>query len=159
MLPSELHFTVRTHSSVGPIIILCMSRFPRQIVSRDGANRGPWASILDCGTAAFFIGACVAMRHHPSESAEDRMDLGGQKGHFWSHGHHPWSIHGTPEWFPKLSGTMNTRGIVPGMYSHPNRGVITNTGSCSRCWCGGMRVGEDINTKQRSQVVSVWGWK
>lgn len=63
---------------------------------------------------------------------------------------------GTPRWFYKLPGAIfkNQRDSLRDVVTL-HRGVITNTGCCSWCWCGGMWVGEEINNKQKSQLVSV----
>lgn len=241
MLPSELHFTVCTHSSVFLIFVLCVSAFPSGIRERLCPEMG---QTMDHGLISWtvtrlpsssFTMSLVTLRH-PSELAEDGMARGGQgvisrvmesdhqmrDSHIQLKGNDvrnsTWDLHARRQkereeilnqvpfsqgeqkpgfpitgvcWLlqhlavegcsgctaqqrqsPPVSSwdpTVVLKAVwghfqIPeefsqGVQSHPYRGVITNSGCCFWCWCGGMRVGEEINNKQKSQLVSVQGWK
>lgn len=80
MLPSELHFSVCTHSSVFLILILCVSAIPSRIRERLCPEKGQTMDLgqVSCAVAllprsSFSMNLC----DHPPELAGDRRALRG----------------------------------------------------------------------------------
>lgn len=80
MLPSELHFSVSTHSSVFLIFILCVSAIPSRIRERLCPGKG---QIMDLGQVSCAVALLpnrsfsTSLCDHSSELAGDRRALGG----------------------------------------------------------------------------------